>query len=86
MPDSKAASAAMEEGRSCLSDLESWEVYWPGARRYRELLIDLTAIANDVIKAAASGADSLGMPGSMPSPIPFNIGGMSNLVPHPRVP
>lgn len=62
MPNSKAASTTMEEGRSCLSDLESWEVYWPGARRCRELLTDLTAIADDVIKVAASGIDSSGVP------------------------
>ena len=51
-PDPQAASAAMEEGRSCLGALESWEGYWPGARKCRELLSDLTNTADEAIKAS----------------------------------
>lgn len=51
-PDPRAASAAMEEGRSCLGALESWEGYWPGARKCRELLTDLANTADEAIKAS----------------------------------
>lgn len=56
--DPRAAAAAMEEGRSCLGALESWEGYWPGARKCRELLSELANTADEAIKkAAASGVD-----------------------------
>lgn len=56
-PDPRAAAAAMEEGKSCLGALESWEGYWPGARKCRELLGELAHTADEAIKRATSGAD-----------------------------
>lgn len=53
--DPGASHAAMEEAKSCLGVLESWEGHWPGARKCRELLDDLTGTANEAIKAVANG-------------------------------
>lgn len=61
-PDPKAAATAMEEGRGCLGALESWEGYWPGARKCKELLSELTNTAEEAIRAAASKADGSGVP------------------------
>lgn len=47
--DPRAATAAMEEAKSTLTALESWEGQWPGARKCKELLIDLINTANDAI-------------------------------------
>jgi hypothetical protein len=71
-PDPRAAAAAMEEGRSCLGALESWEGYWPGARKCRELLTDLTNTADEAIKAATNGTDGRSVPVSVPPPAPVN--------------
>ncbi|KAK2466519.1 hypothetical protein APHAL10511_002161 [Amanita phalloides] len=49
VPDPRAASAAMEEAKSTLSALESWEGQWPGARKCKELLIELTDTATEAI-------------------------------------
>ncbi|EIN10686.1 hypothetical protein PUNSTDRAFT_119596 [Punctularia strigosozonata HHB-11173 SS5] len=48
------ANVAMEEARSCLGALQSWEGYWPGARKCRELLQDLTQTATEAIRARNS--------------------------------
>ena len=45
----RAASAAMEEAKSTLTALESWEGQWPGARKCKDLLIDLINTANEAI-------------------------------------
>ncbi|KAI0356597.1 hypothetical protein OH77DRAFT_1520108 [Trametes cingulata] len=78
-----ASQAALDEARSCLAVLESWEGFWPGARKCKELLEDLTGKASEAIRAAAavhpprgsgpassaSGASHPGHPGpSAPSP------------------
>jgi len=47
--DPRAASAAMDEARSTLVALESWEGQWPGARKFKELLIDLVNTAKEAI-------------------------------------
>ena len=49
VPEPRAASAAMDEAKSTLSALESWEGHWPGARKCKELLVELTATATDAI-------------------------------------
>ncbi|KAF7301468.1 Zn(2)-C6 fungal-type domain-containing protein [Mycena indigotica] len=49
----KAASAAMEEATSTLGALESWEGSWPGARKCKELLMELTSTAADAVAQAA---------------------------------
>ncbi|KAF8640070.1 hypothetical protein AX17_001311 [Amanita inopinata Kibby_2008] len=48
--ESRAASAAMDEAKSSLTALESWEGQWPGARKCKELLIELTNTASEAIK------------------------------------
>lgn len=50
--DPRAAAAAMEEAKSTLVALESWEGQWPGARKCKELLIDLITTANDAMLQA----------------------------------
>jgi hypothetical protein len=47
--EARAASAAMEEAKSSLAALESWEGNWPGARKCKELLIELTNTASEAI-------------------------------------
>ncbi|PCH41399.1 hypothetical protein WOLCODRAFT_118862 [Wolfiporia cocos MD-104 SS10] len=54
-PDTAISQVAMEEATSCLSILESWEGHWPGARKCKELLEDLTATAREAIRSAANG-------------------------------
>ena len=51
----QASQAALDEARSCLAVLESWEGHWPGARKCKELLDDLTAKASEAIRSAANG-------------------------------
>ncbi|TFK93910.1 hypothetical protein K466DRAFT_477676 [Polyporus arcularius HHB13444] len=51
----QASQAALDEARSCLAVLESWEGHWPGARKCRELLDDLTAKASEAIRSSANG-------------------------------
>ncbi|KAI9001236.1 fungal-specific transcription factor domain-containing protein [Trametes punicea] len=51
-----ASQAALEEARSCLAVLESWEGFWPGARKCKELLEDLTGKASEAIRAASAAA------------------------------
>lgn len=57
--DLGASQAAMEEAKSCLGILESWVGYWPGARKCKELLEDLTATAGEAIKTAMNGGSRL---------------------------
>lgn len=52
--DPRAASAAMEEARSCLNALDSWVGYWPGAYKCKELLTELANTANEAIQKAQS--------------------------------
>lgn len=47
--DAKASAAAMEEAKSCLGTVESWEGIWPGARKCKELLLDLMNTAKEAI-------------------------------------
>ncbi|KAJ3762896.1 putative fungal-specific transcription factor [Lentinula raphanica] len=68
----RAASAAMEEAKSTLSALESWEGHWPGARKCRELLLELTNTATEAIAQAQAAqanqqqrANDSGMPVSV---------------------
>jgi len=47
--DPRAASAAMDEAKSTLIALESWEGQWPGAKKCKELLIELINTAKEAI-------------------------------------
>lgn len=53
--DTGASQTAMEEAKSCLAVLESWEGLWPGARKCKELLDDLAGTAAEAIKAMSNG-------------------------------
>ena len=86
----QASQAALEEARSCLAVLESWEGHWPGARKCKELLEDLAAKASEAIKSAANGlprgpsadASSFATPGpSVHSPpsAPMRLDGRSHM-------
>ncbi|KAG9317240.1 fungal-specific transcription factor domain-containing protein [Chiua virens] len=59
-PDSKAAGTAMDEARSCLPIIESWEGHWPGARKCKELLVELTNTADEAMRR--TGADGSPVP------------------------
>ncbi|KAF7342801.1 hypothetical protein MSAN_01995800 [Mycena sanguinolenta] len=50
----RAASAAMDEARSSLNVLESWEEHWPGARKCKEILIELTSTASAAVAQGMS--------------------------------
>ncbi|KAJ7117381.1 fungal-specific transcription factor domain-containing protein [Mycena crocata] len=50
----RAASAAMDEAKSSLNALESWEGHWPGARKCKELLMELTNTATEAVAQSAS--------------------------------
>lgn len=47
--EARAANAAMDEAKSTLAALESWEGHWPGARKCKELLNDLINTATEAI-------------------------------------
>ncbi|RDB23224.1 Transcriptional activator protein acu-15 [Hypsizygus marmoreus] len=51
--EQRAAAAAMEEAKSSLMALESWEGTWPGARKCKDLLIELTNTATEAMAQAA---------------------------------
>ncbi|KIY49579.1 hypothetical protein FISHEDRAFT_41892 [Fistulina hepatica ATCC 64428] len=50
--DPKASGTAMEEAQSALVALESWEGVWPGARKCKDLLKELTTTAKEAIARA----------------------------------
>ncbi len=56
--DTRAANQAMEEAKSSLAALEAWEGQWPGARKCKELLIELMTNANDAIGEVQSQANN----------------------------
>ncbi|KDQ64825.1 hypothetical protein JAAARDRAFT_52756 [Jaapia argillacea MUCL 33604] len=56
--DPKASQAAMEEARSCLTAIDSWEGYWPGARKCKELLHDLANTASAAVQKTAAAQRS----------------------------
>ncbi|THH33707.1 hypothetical protein EUX98_g391 [Antrodiella citrinella] len=73
--DLGASQTAMEEAKSCLAVLESWEGHWPGARKCKELLDDLAGTAADAIKAVTNGQVRASNSQSGPSnpPLPSRI-------------
>jgi len=75
--DLKASTVAMEEAKSCLEAVESWEGVWPGARKCKELLLDLINNAREAIVKTNRNGGNMIPPSSPlnPSPQP----GPSNL-------
>lgn len=82
-PEPTAAQAAMDEATSCLPMLEQWEAQWPGARKCKELLEEITATAREAIQTASNNrANSLvRSPTSSASPSGIPEGCMSAAVP-----
>lgn len=69
IPDKGAARTAMSEAESCLDVISAWEGRWPGARKCRELLLDLTATARAAIAKGTNvgrGEEPTIFPGSSP--------------------
>ena len=60
VPDPVAANSAMEEVQSCLGALESWEGIWPGARKVKELLIELVTTAREAVPANETTSTTAG--------------------------
>ncbi|TDL29327.1 hypothetical protein BD410DRAFT_758089 [Rickenella mellea] len=54
--DPKAAKAALDEAESCVEVVSAWEGRWPGARKCKELLSDLTATAHEAIVSGRNTA------------------------------
>lgn len=67
-PDARTAAVAMDEAKSCLTALESWEGHWPGARKCKELLMELTNTAEEAIRKS-SGDTRQGQMMPMPPPV-----------------
>ena len=65
--EQRAASAAMDEAKSTLVALESWEGQWPGAKKCKELLIDLINTATEAITQEKSTAGTTPTQPSNPS-------------------
>ncbi|KAG6812643.1 hypothetical protein H0H92_001593 [Tricholoma furcatifolium] len=68
--DPRATAAAMEEARSSLTALESWEGQWPGAKKCKELLMELTETATQAISQSAkhgSAGPSVNVPPASPT-------------------
>ncbi|KAI0049592.1 hypothetical protein FA95DRAFT_1488883 [Auriscalpium vulgare] len=72
--DTNAANAALDEVQSCLTALESWEGHWPGARKFKELLSELTTTAREAVQSnqnSSAPSDSANaVPVLVPAPLP----------------
>ncbi|KAK0206288.1 fungal-specific transcription factor domain-containing protein [Desarmillaria ectypa] len=68
--ETKASTQAIEEAKTALVAIESWEGTWPGARKCKELLAELIATATDAV-AKGTNSDSNPSPPAAPhSPTP----------------
>jgi hypothetical protein len=65
--EQRAASAAMDEAKSTLVALESWEGQWPGAKKCKELLIDLINTATEAIIQGGREKSSVGTTPTSPA-------------------
>jgi len=65
--EQRAATTAMDEAKSTLVALESWEGQWPGAKKCKELLIDLINTATEAITQGAREKSSAGTIPTQPS-------------------
>ncbi|KAI0254283.1 fungal-specific transcription factor domain-containing protein [Lactifluus subvellereus] len=78
--DPSAANSAMEEVQSCLVALESWEGHWPGARKVKELLVELVTTAREAVITNQTTNATAG--GSMaPITAPTNVAFATSSVP-----
>lgn len=68
--DPNASGAAMEEAKACLVSIESWEGSWPGARKCKELLAELTTTASDAIKMSLTEGHGSSNGAPAPAPVP----------------
>ncbi|KAH9943098.1 fungal-specific transcription factor domain-containing protein [Epithele typhae] len=88
--DPQASRAALEEARRCLVVLESWEGHWPGARKCKELLEDLTAKAGEAINTPGQTRDgfaSAGPSAHSPSSAPMAVDGRAHgMASGPQIP
>lgn len=71
--DLGASQMAMEEAKSCLGILETWDGHWPGARKCKELLEDLAATASEAISALQQNNQTQGAPPPPASASPSNV-------------
>lgn len=53
-PDPRGAAAAMEEARVTIAAVQSWEGQWPGARKCKELLMELMMTAQDAVSSGGA--------------------------------
>lgn len=49
-PSSQASFAALEESQTALDALDSWEGLWPGAKKCKEFLVELTTTAREAVQ------------------------------------
>ena len=69
--DPRAATAAMEEAKTSLIALETWVGIWPGARKCKELLMELTETASEAIAQGSTNQTAITLQSpSAPAPAP----------------
>lgn len=82
--DVGASRTAMEEAKSCLGFLESWEGSWPGATKCKELLESLIVTATDAIQRATDSGTRMSAPApSIPSTSSAPPSAMQSSTPSP---
>jgi hypothetical protein len=54
--DPRAASSAMEEAKGTVGAIEVWEGKWPGARKCKELLVDLIGTTSQAMSGSSSNS------------------------------
>jgi hypothetical protein len=86
--DARGAAITLEEARGTLTALEAWEGQWPGARKCKELLMELVSTATEAIAKHQKDGNS-NPPASPPSRHErrrsVTIGGASSSLPPGRV-
>ncbi|KAG7097271.1 hypothetical protein E1B28_004637 [Marasmius oreades] len=85
-PDTRAAHVAMEEVKTSLDALESWEGQWPGARKCKELLSDLASTTSEAIARNAGEIPQMPPPTAAPADLEHRaLGNVSASAIHNRV-
>ncbi|KAF9263637.1 hypothetical protein L218DRAFT_980039 [Marasmius fiardii PR-910] len=84
--EGRATHVAMEEAKSCLNALESWEGQWPGARKCKELLTELANTTSEAIARNASEMPQMPPPTAAPADLENRVpGNVSASAMHNRV-